>query len=208
MGHRSHVLLIQGSKAYSFRWFILSEVIFFARFFWSFRHYSLFVSVDTGEFWPPLRIEPVSVRRLPLLNTILLLSSRVTVTWAHAAAYKNHLRILLIRLKWTILLRFLFLICQAFEFYFCSFTIHDSVFGSTFFIITRFHGFHVLVRLLWLTTLVRLVRCRILNFYTTSRLITHNFSRNACCIYWHRVDVLWLIIIVVLYAVHDLPTLT
>jgi len=129
--------------------FIISELIFFLSFFWAFFHRSLSPSIEIGMQWPPLGIEVINPMRVPLLNTIILLSSAVTLTWAHHSLIerKDPFRGIVI----TILLALYFTALQAREYFFRTFTMADSVYGSLFFISTGFHGLHVIVGTLFLT---------------------------------------------------------
>lgn len=120
--------------------FIVSEAMFFVAIFWAFFHSALTPTVELGGQWPPLGIEPVNPFELPLLNTVLLLSSGATVTWAHHSLIKGDR----IGSFWgtllTVLLALVFTFFQAVEYSVSSFTISDGAFGSSFFFATGFHG--------------------------------------------------------------------
>jgi cytochrome c oxidase subunit 3 len=125
--------------------------MFFFRFFWAFFDSSLSSSIDIGIVWPPLGVAPISAYSVPLLNTVILLSSGVTVTWSHHSLVNNSYFPSFFRLFITILLGFFFLYTQYLEYAESSFSIRDGVYGSTFFIRTGFHGVHVIVGTLMLT---------------------------------------------------------
>lgn len=172
--------------------FIVREVFFFVSFFWAFFHSRLSPTIEVGHSWPPSGIFPFNPFQIPLLNTIILLSSGVTVTWAHQLILNN---------KWdgtkkaiiiTWLLGLYFLILQGFEYYTASFRISDSVYGSTFFIATGFHGFHVIVGTLFLF----FIWFRIIDSHFTR---SHHFGFEAAAWYWHFVDVVWLFLFSVIY---------
>jgi len=172
--------------------FILSEVLFFAAFFWAFFHSSLTPAVELGAIWPPKGIQILNPWNIPLLNTLLLLSSGATVTWAHFSIIANHRPHAILSLILTILLALLFTALQAFEYYEASFTIADGVYGSTFFMATGFHGFHVIIGTIFLSvTLIRLIQYHLTNL--------HHFGFEAAAWYWHMVDVIWLILFVSIY---------
>ena len=172
--------------------FICSEVFFFVRFFWAYFHRSLAPSVDIGGVWPPKGILTFNPFEVPLLNTIVLLSSGVTVTWCHHAIIKGDHNSSVISLALTILLGAYFTRLQALEYYEASFSIADRVYGSTFFIATGFHGLHVLVGTLFL--IVCLIRLSKGHFSAN-----HHFGFEAAAWYWHFVDVVWLFLYVRIY---------
>jgi heme/copper-type cytochrome/quinol oxidase subunit 3 len=184
--------------------FIASEVMFFFAFFWSFFHFSLTPATTLGAVWPAVGTQVLSPWGLPLCNTILLLSSGVTVTLAHARIMQGDQKQFVYWLLGTIILGFTFLACQAYEYKEgVDFSWRDNDYGSIFFITTGFHGLHVTVGTLFL--LFCLVRQLIaLNAPTSalsaSRLATdHLFGFEAAAWYWHFVDVVWLFLFVTIY---------
>jgi len=136
--------------------FITSEVFFFLRFFWAYFHARLAPSVEIGRVWPYIGILPFNPFGVPLLNTIILISSGVSVTWAHHAIIEGKFNETKVGLLLTVLLGFYFTALQALEYYEASFSMADGVYGSTFFIATGFHGLHVIVGTIFL--LVCLIR--------------------------------------------------
>nr|WHE42552.1 cytochrome c oxidase subunit III [Habroloma sp.] len=172
--------------------FIVSEVFFFISFFWSFFHSSLSPSVEIGMIWPPLGITPFNPIQIPLLNTLILLSSGITVTWAHHSLMENNYNQTIQGLALTILLGIYFTILQAFEYIESPFTIADAVYGSSFFMATGFHGLHVIIGTTFLA--VCLLR-QIKNHFSS----THHFGFEAAAWYWHFVDVVWLFLYVSIY---------
>lgn len=172
--------------------FITSEVCFFFGFFWSFFHRSLSPVPELGCTWPPIGITPLNAFRVPLLNTIVLLSSGVTVTWAHYKfKYKNRNEVIQALLI-TITLGLYFTLLQLGEYFNAPFTIADSVFGSVFFVATGFHGFHVLVGSIFL--FVCLIRA--FNWHYSRN---HHFGFEAAAWYWHFVDVVWICLYLSIY---------
>ena len=120
--------------------FIISEIFFFISFFWAFFHSSLSPTIELGKIWPPISIIIFNPFQVPLLNTAILLSSGVTVTWAHHSLIENNHTQSTQGLFFTILLGIYFSMLQAYEYIEASFTIADSAYGSTFFVATGFHG--------------------------------------------------------------------
>nr|YP_009050445.1 cytochrome c oxidase subunit III [Paraglypturus tonganus (nomen nudum)]AIG22700.1 cytochrome c oxidase subunit III [Paraglypturus tonganus (nomen nudum)] len=172
--------------------FIVSEVFFFFSFFWAFFHSSLSPAVEIGMTWPPLGIQPFNPFQIPLLNTIILLSSGATVTWAHHAIMESNHSQSMQSLGLTIVLGFYFTFLQGLEYVEASFTIADSVYGSTFFVATGFHGLHVIIGSLFLSVCwYRLYKC-----HFSSK---HHFGFEAAAWYWHFVDVVWLFLYVFIY---------
>lgn len=181
---------------FGLRWgiilFIVSEVFFFIRFFWAFFHSSLSPSIELGRIWPPLGILIFNPFQVPLLNTAILLSSGVTVTWAHHRLIEGNQSQTTQRLFFTILLGIYFSILQGYEYIEASFRIAEGVYGSTFFISTGFHGLHVLIG----TTFLLICLIRHLNNHFSK---THHFGFEAAAWYWHFVDVVWLFLYISIY---------
>ncbi len=172
--------------------FITSEVFFFIRFFWAFFHNSLSPTIEIGSIWPPIRILVFNPFQIPLLNTAILLTSGVTVTWAHHRLIENNHSQTTQGLFFTILLGIYFTALQGYEYKEASFSIADAVYGSTFFIATGFHGLHVLIG----TTFLAVCLIRHLNNQFS---IYHHFGFEAAAWYWHFVDVVWLFLYVAIY---------
>jgi len=190
LGYHTHKLEIR--LRISMLLFILSEVFFFLSFFWAFYDASLSPTVELGLVWPPKGVSPLSVYSVPLLNTIILLSRGVTVTWAHHALINNYFSKTVVRLFFTVSLGAYFLAMQYLEYDEAQFSLADGVYGRTFFIATGFHGIHVIVGTLFLLySFVNLVAGKLL--------FNHHFSFEAAAWYWHFVDVVWLILFVRIY---------
>lgn len=180
-GHRLGMLL-----------FISSEVLFFLSFFWAFYHSSLAPNVEIGRVWPPKGISPFNAFEVPLLNTIVLLSSGVTVTWAHHRLIAGEHTSVILSLGMTVVLGIYFTRLQALEYLEAPFRFADSIYGSTFFIATGFHGLHVLIgTLLLLTCEARLILGHFRKI--------HHFGFEASAWYWHFVDVVWLFLFISIY---------
>nr|YP_007026347.1 cytochrome c oxidase subunit III [Rutilia goerlingiana]AFV08628.1 cytochrome c oxidase subunit III [Rutilia goerlingiana] len=172
--------------------FILSEILFFVSFFWGFFHSSLSSSIEIGSMWPPLSITPFNPYQIPLLNTVILLTSGISVTWAHHSLMENNFTQTTQGLFFTILLGIYFTILQAYEYIEAPFTIADSVYGSTFFMATGFHGIHVLIG----TTFLLMCLIRHLNNHFSK---SHHFGFEAAAWYWHFVDIVWLFLYISIY---------
>lgn len=152
-----HTIIVKQGLKYGMLLFILSEVLFFFSFFWAFFHSSLAPSIELGVYWPPLGINPLNPFSVPLLNTGVLLSSGASVTWAHHALISGKKAEALNGLAATVILGVIFTGLQAMEYYEAPFAISDSVYGSTFFVATGFHGLHVIIGTTFLAVcLVRL----------------------------------------------------
>jgi len=172
--------------------FIVSEIMFFFAFFWAFFHSSLAPVFNIGGVWPPEAITTIKASGIPLTNTIFLLSSGATVTWAHHAIRARSKKHTLLGLIFTILLATIFTILQGYEYLNAPFNISDSVFGSCFYMTTGFHGFHVFIGTCCL--LVSFIRV-IFSHFTN----THHFGLESAIWYWHFVDVVWLFLFVMVY---------
>ncbi len=146
-----------------------------------------------GGVWPPKGIETFDPWHLPLLNTLLLLTSGTTVTWAHHALLENDRQGLKYGLILTIALGVCFTCVQAYEYSHAAFSFAGNIYGATFFMATGFHGFHVLIGTIFLT--VCLVRAYLGHFSPTQHL---GFEFAAW--YWHFVDVVWLFLFICIYV--------
>nr|YP_010878887.1 cytochrome c oxidase subunit III [Cantonius szechuanensis]WHE42526.1 cytochrome c oxidase subunit III [Cantonius szechuanensis] len=172
--------------------FIISEVFFFLSFFWSFFHSSLSPSTEMGMIWPPKGISPFNPIQIPLLNTLILLSSGITVTWAHHSLMENNYNQVYQSLGLTVMLGLYFTLLQAYEYLESPFTIADAVYGSSFFMATGFHGLHVIIG----TTFLLVSLMRHLNNHFSK---IHHFGFEVAAWYWHFVDVVWLFLYVSIY---------
>jgi len=172
--------------------FIVSEVFFFVSFFWAFFHRRISPTIELGQSWPPLSIISFNPIRIPLLNTILLLSSGVRITWSHHEILKKNFNKAKLALILTISLGGIFTLFQGFEYIEAPFCIADSSFGSTFFIATGFHGLHVIIGSIFL--FVSLIR-----FKKIINSPTHIVGFECAAWYWHFVDVVWLFLYSMLY---------
>nr|QXG19544.1 cytochrome c oxidase subunit III [Drosophila subobscura] len=172
--------------------FILSEVLFFVSFFWAFFHSSLSPAIEIGASWPPMGIISFNPFQIPLLNTAILLASGITVTWAHHSLMESNHSQTTQGLFFTVLLGVYFTILQAYEYIEAPFTITDSVYGSTFYMATGFHGVHVLIG----TTFLLVCLLRHLNNHFSKN---HHFGFEAAAWYWHFVDVVWLFLYITIY---------
>lgn len=180
--------------------FIASEVMFFAAFFWAYFDASLFVGEiqqylrleSTGGVWPPVGIEAIPAFDLPFLMTMILLLSGCAVTWAHHAILegKNKDAIVALGLSWG--LGLFFLCFQIYEYHHATFPFKGSIFSSTFYMATGFHGFHVFVGTVFL--FVCWLRAR-KGHFTPQR----HFGFEAAAWYWHFVDVVWLFLFIAIY---------
>jgi len=189
-GH--HTKAVQNGLRFGMVLFIVSECLFFFAFFWAFFHSSLSPTIELGCVWPPKGIVTPDPWGIPLLNTVLLLSSGASVTWAHHAILAGNRSQALQSMILTVCFGVIFTAFQAYEYVELPFTISDSVYGSCFFLLTGFHGFHVLVGTLFL------IVC-------TFRILAHHFTRfhhvgfEAAAWYWHFVDVVWLLVFLSVY---------
>jgi len=187
-----HTSNVQLGLRFGMLLFIVSEVMFFVAFFWAFFWAALAPVPEIGSVWPPKGIEALRTWEVPFLNTVLLLSSGASVTWAHHAIVAGNRGQAITALGITIGLAVIFTGFQLFEYLRANFTISDGVYGSTFYMATGFHGFHVFVGTCFLTVcLVRLMK-----YHFTRQ---HHFGFEAAAWYWHFVDVVWLFLFVTVY---------
>jgi len=187
-----HTLAVQRGLNLGVILFIVSEALFFLAIFWAFFHSALTPTVELGAQWPPLGIEPVNPFELPLLNTVILLSSGATITYAHHSLIQGERQGALYGSVATVILAIVFTALQGVEYSVSSFTISDGVFGSCFFFGTGFHGFHVIIGTIFLSVAL----WRILDYHLTDN---HHLGFEAGILYWHFVDVVWLFLYISVY---------
>ncbi len=195
-----HTPIVQIGLRYGMMLFIASEVLFFAAFFWAFFDASLFATdpmqfarvTANGGTWPPASIHPFNPFDLPLMNTLILLLSGTTVTWAHHALKEGNRRGLIAGLACTVALGLSFTCIQAYEYSHAAFGFRENIYSSAFFMATGFHGFHVIVGTIFLAVnLIRAIR----GHFTAD----HHFGFEAAAWYWHFVDVVWLFLFIAIY---------
>nr|WPN89770.1 cytochrome c oxidase subunit III [Sinoscolia sp. 1 GYN-2023a] len=172
--------------------FITSEVFFFVSFFWAFFHSSLSPSVEIGGMWPPKGIFTFNAFHIPLLNTIILISSGFSITWAHHSLMNENKKECMNGMMITIILGILFSFLQGYEYMEATFTMADSIYGSTFFMATGFHGIHVMIG----TTFLLINFIRLMNNHFS---MFHHLGFEAAAWYWHFVDVIWLFLYISIY---------
>uniref|UniRef100_UPI00315C9691 cytochrome c oxidase subunit III n=1 Tax=Ceratozetella imperatoria TaxID=3127034 RepID=UPI00315C9691 len=189
-GHHSE-LVMNGLKT-GMILFIASEILFFVSFFWAFFHSSISPTIELGQNWPPNSILSFNPMSIPLLNTILLLSSGVSITWSHHEMLKKNFNKSKNSLFLTIFLGAIFTVFQGFEYAEAPFCMADSSFGSTFFMATGFHGLHVIIGSVFLTV-------SLLRFKKMINSKNHMIGFECAAWYWHFVDVVWLFLYSMLY---------
>jgi cytochrome c oxidase subunit 3 len=197
----AHTRVVSLHLRYGMIMFIASEVMFFVAWFWAYFDASLYPNeaiqasrlLYTGGTWPPKGIEVLDPWHLPIYNTVILLLSGTTVTWAHHALLHNDRKGLIQGLTLTVLLGVLFSSVQAYEYAHAPFAFKNSIYGATFFMATGFHGFHVLVGTIFLgVCLIRALR----GDFTPKQ----HFGFEAAAWYWHFVDVVWLFLFFCIYV--------
>ncbi len=192
-----HTPVVRIGLRYGMALFIASEVMFFVAFFWAYFHFALYPDHVSGEaapkVWPPHGILTFDPFNLPFLNTMILLLSGCTVTWAHHSLIEGDRKGLLQGLLLTVLLGFSFSFFQGYEYAEAPFAFTGGIYPSTFFLATGFHGFHVLVGTIFLA--VCLIRA-----YQGQFSPRRHFGFEAAAWYWHFVDVVWLFLFVSVYV--------
>jgi len=197
-----HNQVVQIGLRYGMLLFIASEVMFFAAWFWAFFDVALYPGADSPELtgrmdaingiFPPEDIKLIEPFGIPLLNTLILLASGGTVTWAHHALRNNDRKNFLIFLFLTIMLGIIFTGFQAYEYMVADFKIDEGIYPSTFYMATGFHGAHVIIGSIFL--LVCFIRGLSGHFKPEKHL---GFEFAAW--YWHFVDVVWLFLFAFVY---------
>ncbi len=215
-----HTPVVRLHLRYGMIMFIASEIMFFVAWFWAYFDASLFPSavypvnpettnavvgmVDraaaTGGVWPPKPTADGAFKStfdpwgLPLVNTLILLLSGTTVTWAHHALLEGKRKALINALAVTVLLGLLFTALQVYEYSHAAFKYSGHIYGATFFMATGFHGAHVVIGTIFLA--VCLFRAMKGHFTPTQ-----HFGFEAAAWYWHFVDVVWLFLFACIYVI-------
>jgi cytochrome c oxidase subunit III len=215
-----HTPVVRIHLRYGMIMFIASEIMFFVAWFWAYFDASLFPSAvypvnaetttsvvgmveraaATGGVWPPKPTADGAFKStfdpwgLPLVNTLILLLSGTTVTWAHHALLEGNRKALIRGLAITVALGLLFTALQVYEYGHAAFKYSGHIYGATFFMATGFHGAHVVIGTIFLA--VCLVRAMKGHFSTTQ-----HFGFEAAAWYWHFVDVVWLFLFACIYVI-------
>ncbi|MFC7705661.1 cytochrome c oxidase subunit 3 [Plastorhodobacter daqingensis] len=189
-----HTPVVRIGLRYGFILFIMSEVMFFAAWFWSFFKHAMYPMAEgAGGVWPPVGIETFDPWHLPLINTLILLCSGAACTWAHhALVHENNRRDVINALWITIALGVIFTFFQAYEYSHAAFGFAGNIYGANFFMATGFHGIHVIIGTIFLA--VCLFRA-----YQGDFTPEKHVGFEAAVWYWHFVDVVWLFLFVSVY---------
>jgi cytochrome c oxidase subunit 3 len=188
----NHTLAVQRGLNMGVALFIVSEALFFLAIFWAYFHSALSPTVELGAQWPPMGIEAINAFELPLLNTVLLLASGVTITYSHHSLIQGNRNGALLGAIFTVFLAMIFTAFQGVEYAVSSFTISDGAYGSCFYFGTGFHGIHVIIGTIFLAVGL----WRILAYHLTEN---HHLGFEAGILYWHFVDVVWLFLFLSVY---------
>lgn len=188
----NHTLAVQRGLNMGVALFIVSEALFFLAIFWAYFHSALSPTIEMGAHWPPMGISAINPFELPLLNTIILLSSGVTVTYAHHSIIQGNRYGAFYGTVFTVILALVFTSFQGVEYLDSYFTISDSTFGSCFYFGTGFHGFHVIIG----TAFIAVGLWRIIAYHSTDN---HHLGLESSILYWHFVDIVWLFLFISVY---------
>lgn len=187
-----HTIIVRRGLKIGFLFFLASEIMLFFGFFWAFFHSSLCPSIVMVN-WPPFDLSVIYPYHYPFFNTILLISSGFSVTWAHRAIACGSYKESIDSFAWTIILGFSFVILQGMEYYDAAFNFSDGIYAATFYSLTGLHGFHVVVGAIFIfICFIRLLR---------QHFLTNHYLGFVCAIwYWHFVDVVWLFLFLGVYC--------
>ena len=195
-----HTPVVRIGLRYGFIMFIMSEVMFFAAWFWSFFKHAIFPMDPDGQsptidgVWPPAGIETFDPWHLPLINTLILLCSGAAATWAHhALVHENNRKDMANGLILAVVLGVIFTILQAYEYTHAAFGFAGNIYGANFFMATGFHGLHVIIGTIFL--FVCYLRLRAGHFTPEKHI-----GFEAAAWYWHFVDVVWLFLFAAIYV--------
>ncbi|GHE01956.1 cytochrome B562 [Defluviimonas sp. 20V17] len=195
--HGDHTPVVRLGLRYGFILFIMSEVMFFAAWFWSFFKHAMYPGGPEQpaafQTYPPQGVTPFDPWHLPLINTLILLTSGAAITWAHhALVHENNRKDLVRGLALTICLGLFFTVVQAYEYTHAHFGFSGNIYGANFFMATGFHGAHVIIGTLFLfVCMLRAMR----GDFTPQQ----HVGFEAAAWYWHFVDVVWLFLFSAVY---------
>jgi cytochrome c oxidase subunit 3 len=188
----NHTKIVQKGITLGYIIFLITEIMLFFSFFWSYFHSSLSPTASIGLIWPPIGIDAIQFTSLPLLGSLLLLSSGFFVTLSHHAFLASDKSLCLIHGIITLILGISFTCLQATEYYFSTFTIADSIFGSVFYMTTGLHGIHVILGIFGLI----ISYIRIFRDHLT---LEHHLGFEFAIFYYHLVDIIWLFVFITFY---------
>lgn len=187
-----HVDKVSEGLYLSIIFFIISEIFFFFSFFWGYFHGSLSINIELGFIWPPVHLIGFNPYGIPLLNRVILLSSGVTITWAHHSILEGNFNRSYYGFISTLFLGAYFTLLQCLEYIESYFCLRDRIYGSIFFLATGFHGVHVIVGRIYI--LIRFLR------YKKGKIsISHHVGVELAIWYWHFVDIVWLFLYTFVY---------
>ena len=187
-----HTIIVQKGLILGYILFLVTEIMLFFSFFWSYFHSSLSPTVSLGLIWPPIGIEAVQFTSIPLLGSLLLLGSGFFVTLSHHAFLANNKSLCLIHGIITLILGASFALLQLTEYIYGTFTISDSIFGSVFYMTTGLHGIHVIIGIIFLA--ISFIR-----IYFDHLTAEHHLGFEFAIYYYHLVDVIWLFVFITFY---------
>jgi len=189
-----HTIAVQQALKHGMAVFLFSETMFFFGFFWCFFYMSLSPSIWIGCTWPPIGIQPINPALIPLLNTMLLISSGISASLSHKSMLRKDGRDnVKTGLIISITLGEIFTLFQLWEYSTASFSINDGIYGSIFYVATGFHGLHVLIGTTALV--VSLIRHELYHFQ-----LEHHIGFELSLWYWHFVDVIWILLYLAIYC--------
>ena len=188
----NHTLAVQKGLSMGVGLFIVSEALFFLAIFWAFFHSALSPTIELGANWPPMGIQAINPFELPLFNTVILLSSGVSVTYAHHSIIQGKRAGALFSLLYTVKLALVFTVFQSVEYTVSSFTISDGTYTSCFYFGTGFHGLHVIIG----TAFLAVGLWRLLAYHLTEN---HHLGLESGILYWHFVDIVWILLYISVY---------
>lgn len=187
-----HTKIVQRGLTIGFILFVISEICLFFSLFFAYFYNAIIPSIEVGSIWPPIGVQSINYFSLPLLNTAILFFSSVTITIAHHYIVGNNKYKCILYIFITLLLGIIFTYFQYIEYKFTFYSISDSIYGSSFFILTGFHGIHVLIGTIFIIiTFLRIM----INHFT----IDHHLGFNFSALYWHIIDLIWLFLFALIY---------
>lgn len=188
----NHTAAVQRGINMGVALFIVSEALFFLAIFWAYFHSALSPTAELGGEWPPLGVDSINAFELPLLNTMLLLASGITITYAHHSIINGYRNGSLYGTMLTLIFAIIFTLFQGVEYAVSSFTFSDGSYGSTFYFGTGFHGVHVVIGTIFLAVGF----FRLWAYHLTEN---HHLGLESGILYWHFVDVVWLFLFLSVY---------
>lgn len=185
-----HTHIVQEGLMKGYILFIISEIVIFLSLFYTFFYFSIIPDIHIGNIWPPVGINIINFKSIPLLNTMLLFFSGIAITIGHYKIKEGDIIGSKRYIMYTMIIGIIFVGMQYIEYKYSEFNITDSVYSNIFYVLTGIHGLHVIIGIIFIY--IAYIRIK---EYTNK----HHMNYILSSIYWHFVDIVWLFLFAIIY---------